>query len=139
MIFLWARLLMPALLAPTIMALNKLINVGLYFAREYHVLFNPIKSKLIAFNCATTEDIYATFDGDKIQRTSKYVHLGNIVGGCNNEIRIKVTTDDFIRRANTVMSQFKFRHLTQLSINYLNRSVLLCTDFTLGCTSKVDQ
>ena len=35
-----------ALLAQTIMALNKLINVGLYFAREYHVLFNPIKSKL---------------------------------------------------------------------------------------------
>ena len=35
-----------ALPAQTIMALNKLINVGLYFAREYHVLFNPIKSKL---------------------------------------------------------------------------------------------
>ena len=35
-----------ALLAQIIMALNKLINVGLYFAREYHVLFNPIKSKL---------------------------------------------------------------------------------------------
>ena len=51
--------------------------------------------------------MYVTFDGDKIRRTSKYVDLGNIVGGCNNEIRIKVTTDDFIRRANTVMSQFK--------------------------------
>ena len=37
----------------------------------------------------------------------KYVHLGNIVGECSNEIRIKVTTDDFIGRANTVMSQFK--------------------------------
>ena len=46
-----------ALLAPTIMALNKLINVCVSFAREHHVLFHPIKSKLIAFNCATTEDI----------------------------------------------------------------------------------
>ena len=77
------------------------------FAREYHVLFNPIKSKLIAFNCATTENIYVTFDGEKNQRISKDVHLGNIVGKCSNEIRIKVTTDDFIRRANTVMSQFR--------------------------------
>ena len=47
------------------------------------------------------------FDGEKIQRISKDVHLGSIVGECSNEIRIKVTTDDFIRRANTVMSQFK--------------------------------
>ena len=46
-----------ALQAQTIMALNKLINVCVSFAREYHVLFNPIKIKLIAFNCATTEDI----------------------------------------------------------------------------------
>ena len=36
-----------ALLAPTIMSLNKLINVCVSFAREYHVLFNPIKSKLL--------------------------------------------------------------------------------------------
>ena len=46
-----------ALLAPTIMALYKLINVCVSFAREYHVFFNPIKSKLIAFNCATTNNI----------------------------------------------------------------------------------
>ena len=46
-----------ALLASTIMALNKLINVCVSFARKYHVLFNPIRSKLIAFNCATTENI----------------------------------------------------------------------------------
>ena len=32
-----------ALLAPTIMSLNKLIDVCVSFAREYHVLFNPIK------------------------------------------------------------------------------------------------
>ena len=97
-----------ALLAPTIMTLYKLINVCVSFARKYYVLFNPIKSKRIAFNCATTENIYVTFDGEKIQRTSKDVHLGNIVGECNNEIRIKVTTDDFIRRANTVMLQIFF-------------------------------
>ena len=36
-----------ALLAQTIMALNKLINAGLYFAREYHVLFDPLKSNLV--------------------------------------------------------------------------------------------
>ena len=43
-----------ALLAPTIMAHNKLISVCVSFAREYHVLFNLIKRKLIVFNCATT-------------------------------------------------------------------------------------
>ena len=58
-----------ALLAPTIMSLNKLINVCVLFEREYHVLFNSMKSKLVAFNCATTEDIYVTFDGEKIQIT----------------------------------------------------------------------
>ena len=104
-----------ALLAPTIMSLNKLINVCVSFAREYHVLFNPIKSKLIAFNCATTENIYVIFNGEKFQRISKDVYLGNIVGECSNEIRIKVTTDDFIRKANTVMSQFK---LAPYSIKY---------------------
>ena len=45
----------------------------------------------------------------------KDVHLDNIFGDCNNEIRIKVTTDDFIGRANTVMSQFK---LAPHSIRY---------------------
>ena len=98
-----------ALLAPTIMALNKLSNVCVSFAREYHVLFDPIKGKLIAFNCATTEDIYVTFDGEKIQITLY------IVGDCNNENRIQGKTYDFIRRANTVMSQFK---LAPTSINY---------------------
>ena len=78
-------------------------------------MFNPIKSKLIAFNCATTENIYVTFDGKKIQRIFKDVHLGNIAGECSNEIRSKVTTDDFIRRVNTVMSQFK---LAPYSIKY---------------------
>ena len=50
-----------ALLAPTIMAHNKLITVCVSFARGFHVLFNLIKRKLIAFNCATTADIYVTF------------------------------------------------------------------------------
>ena len=89
------------------MSLNKLINVCVSFAREYHVLFNPIKSKLIAFNCATTETIFVTFNVEKIQRICKDVHLGNINGECSNKIRIIVTTDGLIRRANTVMSQFK--------------------------------
>ena len=74
---------------------------------------------------------YVTFDGDKIQRISKYVHLGNIVGGCNNEIRIKITTDDCIRRANTVMSQFKLAHHS-IKCKLLNRSVLLCMGFYSG-------
>ena len=52
-----------ALLAPTIMAHNKLITVCVSFAQ------NLIKRKLIAFNCATTEDIYVTFNGEKIQIT----------------------------------------------------------------------
>ena len=47
-----------ALLAPTIMSLNKLINVCVSFAREYHGLFNPIKSKLIAFNCDLPPKIF---------------------------------------------------------------------------------
>ena len=58
-----------ALLAPTIMAHNKLITVCVSFARGFHVLFNLIKRKLIAFNCATTADIYVTFNGEKIQIT----------------------------------------------------------------------
>ena len=80
-------------------------------------MFNPIKSKLIAFICArsTNENICVTFDGEKIQRISKDVHRGNIVGECSNEIRIEVITDDFIRRANTVMSSFK---LAPYSIKY---------------------
>ena len=43
----------------------------------------------------------------KYKELSKYVHIGNFVAGCNNEKRIKVATDDFIRRANTVIPQFK--------------------------------
>ena len=67
----------------------------------------------------------------KYKELSKDVHLGNIVGDCNNEIRIKVTTDDFIGRATTVMSQFK---LAPHSIKYklLKCSVLLCMGFYSG-------
>ena len=47
-----------AVLASIIMALNKLINVFVSFARQYYVFFNPIKNKRIAFNCVTTENTY---------------------------------------------------------------------------------
>ena len=55
-------------------------------------------------------------NGEKYQIISQDVYLGNIVGECSsNEIRSKVTTDDFIRKANTVMSQFR---LVPHSIKY---------------------
>ena len=51
-------------------------------------------------------------------KNSEDVHLGNIVGECSNEISIKVITDDFIRRANTLMSQFKLApHSIKLVFN----------------------
>ena len=62
------------------MGLNKLINVCVSFAREYHILFNPIKSKLIAFHCPTTENVDVTLDCEKNQTINKDVHLGNIFG-----------------------------------------------------------
>ena len=60
-----------ALLAPIFMAFNKLINECASSARVYHVLLNPIKSKLIAFNGATTENIYVIFDGKKFKEFLK--------------------------------------------------------------------
>ena len=35
-----------------------------HFAQEYPVLFNPTKSKLITFNCASTGYVYVTFAAD---------------------------------------------------------------------------
>ena len=59
--------------------------------------------------------VCVTVDGEKNTEKSKNVHLGNNVEQCSNEIQMKKIIDNFIRRANKVMSQFK---LAPHSIKY---------------------
>ena len=96
-----------SLLAPTVSAVNRLLGVADAFAKEYDVLFNPDKSKMITFDQSTNQrDIDVLFRGALIESVPHDVHLGNIIGANSLDRSVSRCVDDFTRRANVLLAQF---------------------------------
>ena len=67
------------LVAPTIVSMSKLLDTCSTFSKEYHVKFNPDKSKHMT--CGRNENYSNLFmDNLTIPKVDAFEHLGHMVG-----------------------------------------------------------
>ena len=96
------------ILAPTLHALKKMLDVASLYSVEYMITFNATKSKLLVFGDAEAGEVHATFQGI-IMRPSIYeIHLGMFLGNITMRQRIQAGVNDLYKRTNLLMAQFRF-------------------------------
>ena len=98
------------LLAPSKFALNKLLDVVRQFSREYDVVFNPGKSKLLVFGSMYQGECLVNFEGTIIKSTPYELHLGNLIGPEVGSTAIKRSVSDLYCRTNITLSQFSYAY-----------------------------
>ena len=96
------------LLCPTLCSTQMMLKECESYARDYNVLFNASKSKLIAKYCNNFpfNDIRVEFAGDVIPFVDSDIHLGNLIGNVNQREIISRIVTDFQRRSNMLRHHF---------------------------------
>ena len=96
------------LLSPTVNGMKCMLQVCINYGKEYNVLFNPEKTKLIHIkNIKSNNIINIIFMGKPITIVDNEKHLGYSIGNVKNEYIITQATNDFMARVNMVKSHFK--------------------------------
>ena len=62
-----------ALVSPSIYGFKKMISICESYAQDYHVTFNPAKSKLICFNASSSEISPIYLNGTSVTVVNKYI------------------------------------------------------------------
>ena len=97
------------LLAPTVTAMNHLLDICTEYGLEYDVLFNPDKTKLIYFDnvkCNSSPNI--RLSGKPIEIVEYDKHLGFVVGNVEPQHIISQAVNEFLGKVNMVKSHFKY-------------------------------
>ena len=95
-----------ALVSPFIYGLKKMISICESYARDYHITFNPAKSKLICFNASSSEISPICLNGTPVTVVNKDKHLGNTISTDIYDRNIISNVCDFYQRSNSVISDF---------------------------------
>ena len=95
-----------ALVAPSIYRLKEMVNVCEQFAHEYHISFNPSKSKLMSFNLSRPLGTPIFLNGQKVEVVDHDFHVGNYVATDLRDINITKHVCDLYQRSNNVISDF---------------------------------
>ena len=95
-----------ALICPTFYGLKKMISVCELYALDYHITFNPLKSKLICFNIDPSVLPVIYLNGQPISITSNDVHLGNYVSSDIYERNIMHSICDLYQGATLLLMIF---------------------------------
>jgi hypothetical protein len=102
------------LLAPTLYSVKKLLCICETFAKEYDVIFNSQKSKLLVYRCNNNshinEHLRIDFMDGHIVQSLNEKHLGNTLGPKCNSNMISETVNDFYVKVNIVLSHFMHAH-----------------------------
>ena len=95
-------------LAPSLLSLRKLLDICQVYALEYNVMFNPAKSKLIAYS-HNKQVLHpeVEFMGSTIEVVLHDKHSGNYIGHLNQSDIVSKITNDFLTRVNMVKHHFK--------------------------------
>ena len=96
------------LLSPTVSGMKYLLQVCAQYGKEYNVLFNPDKTKLIHVNNLKCTMSNIMFMGKSIARVDYEKHLGFPVGNVKTEQVVTQAINEFIIKVNMVKSHFKF-------------------------------
>jgi len=96
------------LLAPTLFSLRSMLKTCEVFSKEYDVLFNPDKTKLLFFGKQEIkpENVSVKFMDNIILPVDNDKHLGNIIGQNYHKRQIQEAINEFNSKVNMVNSHF---------------------------------
>ena len=108
------------LLCPTLSGLQEMLNVCEDFAKDYNILFNPSKSKLMYFgkNNLNCENLLCMSNGSSIEFVEQCVHLGTKIYSDISKKNIDNATNDLYMRTNNLMADFSYAQSSTLSVLY---------------------
>ena len=95
-----------ALLSPTIYGLRKMISICEKYAVDFHITFNPIKSKLICYNIDSSSVPPIYLNKESISIVNSDVHLGNYISSDIHDRNIINNVCDFYQRSNSIIHDF---------------------------------
>ena len=97
------------LLTPTVSSLKCFLDICSTYGKEYNVIFNPDKTKLINVNNHNNlPSPNVCFMGKNISLVSTDKHLGFPIGNVNNKKIIKSAVNEFTAKVNMVKCHFKY-------------------------------
>ena len=108
------------LLCPTLSGLQEMLNVCEDFAKDYNILFNASKSKLMYFgkNNLNCENLLCMSNGSSIEFVEQCVHLGTKIYSDISKKNIDNATNDLYMRTNNLMADFSYAQSSTLSVLY---------------------
>ena len=93
------------LLAPSLDALRHMIGICEDYAQEFHILFNPSKSKLMYYN-VSHDNLHVKLCNQDVHIVSKKIYLGNYISENIYDRSIKQTVCAFNAKSNQIISDF---------------------------------
>ena len=93
------------LLAPSLDALGEMVSICKTYATEYHLLFNPSKSKLMYFNISH-ENLSVKLCGKEVLLVSHETYLGNFIGSDIFDRAITQSVCAFNQSSNHLIADF---------------------------------
>jgi len=94
------------LLAPSLPALQIMLDIAANYAESFDIKFNASKSQLVAWNKGGFISCSAVFIGETVRSTSNAVHLGNPIGVDVDNLRIKKACNEMISQCNSLCALF---------------------------------
>ena len=83
-----------------------MISICETYAQDYHITFNPAKSKLLCFNVSLSDISPIYLNGTPVTVVNKHEHLGNYISTNIYDRNIISNVCDFYQRSNSVISDF---------------------------------
>ena len=117
-----------AIATPSIYCMRQMILICEQNAKEYEIMFNPIKSKLLCYYLISNFIPSVKLCGQYIEVVSDEIHLGNHIYNDIYRKNISEFAGDFYRRSNHIISNFNM--CDSITLNHLHATY--CTSM-YGC------
>ena len=107
-------------LCPSLSGLKQMLNVCEDYAKEYTILFNASKSKLMHFekNYFGGQQVLHMSNGSKIDYVEQWVHLETTLYSDIYIRNLNNAVNDLLMRTNNLIAAFSNAHSSTLSVLY---------------------
>ena len=79
------------------------------FSKEYDVIFNSAKRKIVYISCnGKTENINIEMDNTSVPQEEYEQHLGNWIGNISVKENVEYSVSEFNKRVNMILLDFKY-------------------------------
>ena len=96
------------ILSPTVASANHALKICSSYAKEFEVVFNPAKSKVIVCGKTTVKNPEIYLDQTKIEVISSDKYLGYVIGSDSMRQNVDICVSEFYYRVNMMKSIFKY-------------------------------